>query len=478
MTPKTLIFIPTYNENANVGPMCEQILALGIDADLLFMDDASPDGTGQLLDALAAQHPRVRVVHRAGKSGIGSAHLAGLALAYDEDYDRLVTLDCDFTHSPTLIPAFLARSESADVVLGSRYLEKDSLPGWSLVRRSLTSVGHILTKNMLGISQDATGAFRVYNLRAIPRALFDLVQAKGYAFFFASLLVLQRNGHVIAEIPISLPARTYGSSKMSVREIQRSVTTLLSLFVADQTNPARFRIAGSAIGLDPKLDPKLIDPQNWNEYWDQKSAKSTEAYDAIATVYRNLVIKRRLEATLKREFQSGARLLHAGCGSGQVDVNLHEHAKITAVDISASALGLYQRHNPQADAVRHASIFDLPFPDQTFDGAYNLGVVEHFHPDELARAFSEVRRVLRPGGKLVVFWPHAHATSVMALNAAHWVLNDVLHKDVRLHPPEFSLIHSRKEASELLASGGFEVTSYDFGPRDFFVQSVVVATRR
>ena len=89
---------------------------------------------GDLLDALAAQHPRVRVVHRAGKSGIGSAHLEGIALAYDEGYDRLVTLDCDFTHSPTLIAPFLARGETADVVVGSRYLEKDSLPGWSLMR--------------------------------------------------------------------------------------------------------------------------------------------------------------------------------------------------------------------------------------------------------------------------------------------------------------------------------------------------------
>jgi dolichol-phosphate mannosyltransferase len=253
MTPKTLIFIPTYNERANVGPMCEQITALALDAELLFMDDGSPDGTGDLLDALAAQHPRVRVIHRAAKSGIGSAHLEGIDLAYREGYDRLVTLDCDFTHSPALIPAFLARSEAADVVVGSRYLATGSLPGWSLIRRSLTSVGHILTKNMLGISQDATGAFRAYNLRAIPRALFDLVRAKGYAFFFESMLVLERNGHAIAEIPISLPARTAGHSKMSLREIQRSVTTLLDLFVADQTDPARFRLPRATGEVDPKL---------------------------------------------------------------------------------------------------------------------------------------------------------------------------------------------------------------------------------
>ena len=134
MAKKTLIFIPTYNERDNVRPMAEQIGALGLDADLVFMDDASPDGTGEELDRLAAEHPRLRVIHRAGKSGIGSAHMEGIDLAYAQGYDRLVTLDCDFTHSPSLIPEFLRRSDAADAVVGSRYLERDSLPGWSLVR--------------------------------------------------------------------------------------------------------------------------------------------------------------------------------------------------------------------------------------------------------------------------------------------------------------------------------------------------------
>lgn len=474
MAPKTLIFIPTYNERDNIGPMCEQVLALGLDADLLFMDDASPDGTGAELDRLAERHARVSVVHRSGKAGIGSAHLEGIALAYSQGYERLVTLDCDFTHSPSLIPVFLARADNADVVVGSRYLEEDSLPGWSLMRKSLTNVGHTLTKNLLGISQDATGAFRVYNLKTLPFGLFQLVQSKGYAFFFESMLIFQRNGFAIAEVPIKLPARTYGHSKMSLREVQRSVTTLFSLFKEDQTNPGRFRLGRANVDIDPKL----IDPQNWNEYWDKKDEKSSAAYDAIATVYRNTIIKRRLEATIKREFDNGARLLHAGCGSGQVDSGLHAHAKITAIDISPSALSIYRRHNPQAEQVKHASIFDLPFPDQSFDGAYNLGVVEHFHKDELARAFKELGRVLKPRGKIVVFWPHANATSVKLLSSAHWLLNDVLHKDIRLHPPEHSLIHSREEATELLDAGGFDLASYDFGVKDFFVQSVVVGTRR
>jgi dolichol-phosphate mannosyltransferase len=236
----TLIVIPTYNERENVRPMCEQIGALGLDADLLFIDDGSPDGTGAVLDDLTKEHPRLRVVHRPAKSGIGSAHQDGIALAYAEGYERLVTLDCDFTHSPDLIPAFLDRAETADVVVGSRYIESDSLPGWTMVRRALTAGGHLLTKSLLGISQDATGAFRAYDLARIPREIFGLVRSRGYSFFFESLLILARNGFGIAEIPIKLPARTAGHSKMTFAEIRRSVTTLGTLFWASQTDPGRF----------------------------------------------------------------------------------------------------------------------------------------------------------------------------------------------------------------------------------------------
>lgn len=241
---KTLIVIPTYNERENVRPMCEQIGALGLDADLLFIDDGSPDGTGAVLEELTKEHPRLRVLHRPAKSGIGSAHQDGIALAYAEGYQRLVTLDCDFTHSPDLIPVFLERAETADVVVGSRYIDSDSLPGWTIVRKALTAGGHLLTKSLLGISQDATGAFRAYDLARIPREIFGLVRSRGYSFFFESLLVLARNGFGIAEVPIKLPARTAGHSKMTFAEIQRSVATLATLFWASQTDPGRFLLPG------------------------------------------------------------------------------------------------------------------------------------------------------------------------------------------------------------------------------------------
>lgn len=289
MSKKALIFIPTYNERENVTPMCEAILAHGLDADLVFLDDNSPDGTGAVLDQLAAKYPRVRVIHRAQKSGIGSAHMEGIALAYREGYQRLVTLDCDFTHDPALIPEFLRRSDSSAVVVGSRFQEGGGLKDWSLLRKGLTHTGHLLTSLLLGMTQDATGGFRAYDLTVIPRELFDLVESRGYAFFFESMFILHVNGFSIAEIPLTLAARVYDTSKMTMAEVRRGLTTLLSLFVEEKTNPSRFRLPRAT-----KIEPGLVDPQGWNEYWGKRSRRSTAVYSAIATIYRNMVIKPRL----------------------------------------------------------------------------------------------------------------------------------------------------------------------------------------
>ncbi len=473
MTNRTLIFVPTYEEVDNVGPMVEQLSAVMPDADLLFCDDNSPDGTGEKLDAMKGAFPRLSIQHRSGKLGIGGAHLDGIAYAYEHNYDVLVTLDCDFTHSPTDIPGLLAKIGQADVVVGSRYLQEDSLPGWSPLRKFLTGFGHVLTENILGVHGDATGAFRVYNLRTIPREMFDLVTARGYAFFFQSLYIMQANGLRVAEVPITLPARTYGHSKMNVNEVARSVRQLAELTIANATRPSQFKIPKPL----PEIDPRLHDPQDWNEYWEAKSHKSSLAYDAVATVYRNLIIKRHLNKVIRREYPPGARLVHAGCGSGQVDADLHDYVSVTAVDISVGALEIYRRENPNAHALVHASILALPFESGTFDGVYNLGVVEHFESDQLRTIFQEFHRILKPNGKIVLFWPHRYATSVAVLNSAHWVLNTLMSRDVRLHPPEVSLLEGRIKAEATLEQNGFRLLSYEFGPRDVFVQAIVVAER-
>lgn len=221
---RDLVFVPTYQERLNAPALIRRLRALGPDLDLLFLDDASPDGTGALIDELALDDPHLHVVHRPAKLGIGSAHRAGIAWAYAHGYERLVTLDCDFTHPPEDIPRLLERAAGGcDVVVGSRFLRPRTLPGWRLHRRLATYLGHAVTRGLLGIPHDATTAFRVYDLRRIPRTLFEGVESSGYSFFLESMFRLVQAGLRVDEVPVVLPARVHGSSKMRVRDVLQSL---------------------------------------------------------------------------------------------------------------------------------------------------------------------------------------------------------------------------------------------------------------
>ena len=243
MSNSLLVLIPTYNELGNVRLICEQILKLGIPADIHFIDDGSPDGTGPELDRLSSLHSCVSVTHRAGKLGIGSAHLDGIAYAYAKGYPKLITMDCDFTHDPAVIPKLLEFSDQYDVVLGSRYMQDGSLKDWTFFRRCLTRLAHLLTRSLLRMEHDSTGAFRCYGIDRIPHQVFLQVRSRSYPFFFESIFLLVKNGYTIKEIPIALPPRAQGVSKMSVFEPFRGVMFLLQLSVESLLNPRRFRTA-------------------------------------------------------------------------------------------------------------------------------------------------------------------------------------------------------------------------------------------
>ncbi len=237
-----LIFIPTYNERDNVERLMAQLLSLKLDADILFVDDASPDGTGEVLDRLALRYPRLKVIHRSGKLGIGSAHQMGIRYAYEQRHDLLITMDCDGTHPPEYIPQLMGQvgARHNNIVIGSRYLNKDSLNEWTLFRKLLTYGGHLLTTTLLGLPYDASSAFRVYQLDRVPRELFDLVQSPGYAFFFESLYVLSLNQLRIGEVGIVLPARGAGYSKMSVTEAVRGLWRLAQMCLTIALHKQRY----------------------------------------------------------------------------------------------------------------------------------------------------------------------------------------------------------------------------------------------
>jgi dolichol-phosphate mannosyltransferase len=480
-SPEALIFIPTYNEADNVERLCRELTALELGADILFCDDGSPDGTGTILDRLATEFSHVSVIHRPGKSGIGSAHKEGIRYAYQRGYQTLLTMDCDFTHQPADVRRLLetANSSGRPIVVGSRYKERDSLPGWNLLRRSLTYLGHFLTVYLLRLPYDATGALRIYQLNAIPRELFERVASNGYSFFFESLLVLHRNGLAVEEMPIALPARTYGHSKMSLLETFRSTGRLLQLFFGSQWRSGRRD--SCPIPAIVGADVALPDPQGWDSYWTESQDNARRIYSFIASLYRRLAIKRNLNYFIRKHFGPGARLLHAGCGSGQVDSDLSRDMRITAVDISLPALESYRRNNPGAESVRHGNILNLSdVAGETFDGAYNLGVVEHFSQDEIVQILREMNRTVKPGGKVVIFWPHRRATSVIVLKVIHWLLDWLLPRKgsrTRLHPAEISLLRSRRQAKQLVEEAGFKLIEYHFGLRDLLVQAVVVGCK-
>ncbi|WP_433684730.1 glycosyltransferase [Nocardia sp. CA-119907] len=241
---KTLIMIPTYNERNNVGPLVTQIFEQGDDFDILFVDDNSPDGTGEFLDELARTHaPRLHVLHRQARRGVGSAHQAGIRWAYEHGYNALVTMDSDFAHPPSYLPTLRAAAAGYDIAVGSRYLKPDSLADWTPFRKILTRVGHFLTVTLLRMPYDATGAFRYYRLDTVPVAAFDLVRSTSYSFFFESLYILNRNGFLIRQIPIHVLNRTAGASKMRTRDVATSVRFLLLLCTEQYLRPSRHRIA-------------------------------------------------------------------------------------------------------------------------------------------------------------------------------------------------------------------------------------------
>jgi len=476
MRNELLIFIPTYNERENAEQILGQILALELPADLLFVDDNSPDGTGELLDRLAAAHANVSVRHRSGKLGIGSAHAEGINWAYDRGYRLLLTMDCDFTHSPEYIRDFLAQADSADIVVGSRYLQEKSLSTWNAYRRVLTSLGHVATGLFLRMPYDATGAFRLYRLDRISRYFLDAVHSRGYSFFFESLYVLHLNGYRVAEIPTHLPARVYGHSKMKMRDAFHSLSQLVHTYFTTLLNRERFEIAEPFRAESGKEVP--VDTQGWDDYWSDKDNKPTFlVYHLIAAFYRKFIIKSSLNRFMLENFNTDSRLLHAGCGSGQVDRDIGAKIGISALDISPAALSIYKKANKHYRELIHGSIFDMPVADCSFDGIYNLGVMEHFSEDEIARILHEFNRVLKPGGKIVLFWPPEFGLSVMVLKLVHFVLNRVLKKNIALHPAEITRVRSRNQIRGYLAGEGFRLNRYAFGIRDLFTYAVIVGEK-
>ena len=239
---KTLVFIPTLNEEKNVKIIYEKIKLLKINVDYLFIDDDSSDGTLEILKELSSKDKRLSFIHRTNNKGIGSAHVEGIKYAYKNSYEMIITMDCDLSHSPQDIIKFINASKKGDIIIGTRFKNKKSIEDWNFYRKSLTRLGNIATLFFLGLNFDTTGAFRLYNLRKINHNFLNLITFNRYSFFFESLYILNLNKYKIVEIPINLPSRVYGESKQTFKDIFIGFKNLLLIFYRRLFNKKKYII--------------------------------------------------------------------------------------------------------------------------------------------------------------------------------------------------------------------------------------------
>jgi len=228
---RTLLVLATYNERENLRALVEAIVALGLpELDILVVDDNSPDGTGQIADDLAAAHPNIHVLHRQGKLGLGTAHVAAMRFAIERGYDFVTTMDADFSHHPRYLPDLLARKDDCDLVLGSRYVPGGGVRDWGRLRRLMSWGANAYVRLLLGLKpRDCSGAYKCYRVATLRRVDLDHILAKGYAFQEEITWRMQLAGARIIEVPIIFENRRLGQTKMSWREIAGLFTTVLRL---------------------------------------------------------------------------------------------------------------------------------------------------------------------------------------------------------------------------------------------------------
>ena len=182
-SPRILVSLATYNERDNLAPLVPEIHRMLPAADVLVVDDNSPDGTGQLADQMAGADPRIHVLHRSGKLGLGTAILAGMRYAMQNNYDYLLNMDCDFSHHPRYLPAILAGMEKRDVMIGSRYVAGGGTRNWPLSRQFLSKGVNYLVRFLLRMpARDASGAYRCYRVSKLRQTALDRIISHGYSF--------------------------------------------------------------------------------------------------------------------------------------------------------------------------------------------------------------------------------------------------------------------------------------------------------
>jgi dolichol-phosphate mannosyltransferase len=222
---RALVIVPTYNERENIERLIERVLAQDPRIEMLIVDDGSPDGTGAVVDAIAAKDSRVHIIHREKKMGLGTAYIAGFKWALERDYAYVLEMDADFSHDPIHLPQFLSAIENADLVLGSRYQHgRVTVVNWPITRLILSYCANIYARGVTGLQLwDATGGFKCFRRSVLEAIDLEHVRSNGYAFQIEMSFRAWKKHFRIAEIPIVFVDRSEGTSKMSNKIVREAV---------------------------------------------------------------------------------------------------------------------------------------------------------------------------------------------------------------------------------------------------------------
>lgn len=232
---RTLVIIPTYNERENVGRIVPRVLEKDPAFHVLVVDDNSPDGTGEVADELAADEPRLHVLHRAGKEGLGKAYIAGFRWGLEREYELLVEMDADFSHHPDNLPEMVEMAQDFDVVVGSRYVDgRVTVVNWPMSRLLISFFGSWYARTITGLPlRDATGGFNCWRREVLESLDLSRIQSNGYAFQIELKFRAWRKGFRLVEVPIVFTERDTGESKMSKKIVREAVWKVWKLRLLD-----------------------------------------------------------------------------------------------------------------------------------------------------------------------------------------------------------------------------------------------------
>ncbi|MGH9613960.1 MAG: glycosyltransferase [Bryobacteraceae bacterium] len=468
---KITVVIAAYNEPENIGLLTARLIAVLDDVyhsqwELIYVIDGT-DGTLAAAQSFAARRPEIRILYHAEPRGLGNAFRKGFD-AIAADTAVVVTMDADLNHQPEEIPKLVRAlfDRDADIVVGSRKVSGSVTEGAPFWKRAISDLVNRLMRRMMRMPvSDQTSGYRVYRYEALRKISF---RNSGFSFLPEILMRAHALGLRIVEEPIQFVFRTAGESKMKLFPTAHSYLALLASSYLSRKSPLS-NVSGAARVSGAAGRGK------WDRHWLSLGGGNSRSFFGLgSSAVRRFIFQPAVRFFLDKYFPAKGILFEMGCGTGESSAAVPRRSRhFAGLDFSAIALAQSRIAGP-FDSRVCADICRLPLQSASIDGIWNLGVMEHFSAPEFMQALQEFRRVLKPGGIVVLFWPAEANASRWVLAPVEWLRSVIAGTQFRFFHDEVNRLKSRRQAADILTSAGFDPLEVDFSIRTFFIHMVVI----